>query len=73
MFEEAARGVEGAELYGDAGADAQEGSKGAFVEGQGAFVLVDGGCGGEGGGVLGGGLETDFDYVEGLACGIDVG
>lgn len=68
LLEEAAGRVEGAELDGDAGADAQERGQGAFVEGERAFVLVDGGGGGEGGGVLGGGLEADFDYVKGLAC-----
>lgn len=67
LLEEAAGRVEGAELDGDAGADAQKGGQGALVEGERAFVLVDGGGGGEGGGVLGGGLEADFDYVEGLA------
>lgn len=36
-------GVEGAELDGDAGADADEGRQGALVEGQGALILVYGG------------------------------
>jgi hypothetical protein len=67
VFEVAAGGVEGAELDGDAGADAEERGEGAFVKGEGAFVAVDGGGGGEGGGVGGGGLEADFDNVEGLA------
>lgn len=69
-FEPAAGGVEGAELDGDAGADADEGGEGALVEGGGAFVLVDGGCGVEGAGVLGGGLEADLDDVEGLTWSI---
>lgn len=69
VFEVATRGVEGAELDGDAGADAEERGEGAFVEGQGSFVAVDGGGGGEGGGVGGGGLEANFDDVEGLAWG----
>lgn len=60
--------MEGAELDGDAGADAQQRGQGSLVEGECAFVLVDGGGGGEGGGILGGGLQADFDYVEGLAC-----
>lgn len=53
LLEEAAGGVESAELDGDAGADAQEGSQSALVKGEGAFVFVDAGCGGKGGGVLG--------------------
>lgn len=65
-FEPAAGRVEGAELDGDAGADTDEGREGALVEGSGAFVLVDGGCGVEGAGVLGCGLEADLDDVEGL-------
>jgi len=55
-------------LHGDAGADAEEGCERAFVEGERAFVAVDGGGGDEGVGVGGGGLEADFYYVEGLAC-----
>lgn len=66
-FEPAAGRVEGAELDGDAGADADEGGQGALVEGEGALVLVDGGGGVQGRGVLGCGLEADLDDVEGLA------
>lgn len=62
--------MEGAELHGDAGADADEGCEGAFVEGEGPFLGVDGASGGEGVGVLGCGLEADFYYVEGLAWGL---
>jgi hypothetical protein len=40
-LEAAAGFVEGAELDGDAGADADEGREGAFVEGEGAFGSVD--------------------------------
>lgn len=42
-LEPSACGVEGAELDGDAGADTNEGSQGALVEGEGTFVFVDGG------------------------------
>lgn len=41
VFEVATGLVEGAELDGDTGADADEGRESAFVEGEGAFVLVD--------------------------------
>lgn len=61
--------MEGTELDRYAGTDADEGGECAFVEGEGALGGVDGfGCL-EGVGVLCGGLETDFYYVEGLACG----
>lgn len=66
-LEVAACGVEAAELDGNAGADTEERGEGALVEGEGAFVAVDVGCGGEGGGWSGGGLEADFYYVKGLA------
>ena len=66
FFESAAGVVKGTELHGDAGADADEGGEGAFVEGESAFVGEDGGGAGQGGGVCGGGLEADFDYVEWL-------
>lgn len=69
-FEAAASGVEGAELDRHARADADEGREGAFVEGEGAFFLVDGLGGGQGGGVEGGGLQADFDDVEWLAWGV---
>lgn len=64
-FELAARGMEGAELDGDAGADAEEGGESAFVEGERAFVFVDGGHGGEGGGVARGGLKADLHDIYG--------
>lgn len=59
--------MEGTELDGDAGADAEERREGALVEGEGPFVLVD-----LGGGVDGcccgcGGLEADLDNIKGLA------
>jgi hypothetical protein len=63
LLEGAARVVEGAELDGDAGADADEGRESAFVEGRGAFVAEDGGRAREGRGVGCGCLEADFDYV----------
>ena len=67
-LEVAAGLVVGAELDGDAGADADEGGEGALVEGEATLVLVDG-CGGvERGRVLCGGLETDLDNVKGLSC-----
>lgn len=44
-LEVASGGVEGAELDGDASADADEGREGTLVEGQGTFAGVDG-CGG---------------------------
>jgi hypothetical protein len=69
VLEEALGVAETAELDGDAGADAEEGGEGAFIEGEGAFVAVDGGCGVEGGVVGGGGLEADFDDIEWLAWG----
>ena len=63
-FLEGASGVvEGAELDGDAGADADEWGEGAFVEGEGAFLLEDGGGTGGGAGVARCGLQADFDYV----------
>lgn len=69
LLEGAAGLVEGAELDGDAGADADERREGALVEGEAALVLVDGGGGVEGRRVLGRCLEADFDDVEGLAYG----
>lgn len=63
LFEGAARVVEGAELDGDAGADADEGRERAFVECEGAFVREDVGRTGDGGGVGRRCLEADFDYV----------
>lgn len=59
--------MEAAELYGYTGADTDEWGEGAFVKGEGAFIAVDAGGGGESGEVGGGGLEADFDYVKGLA------
>lgn len=47
-LEPAAGLVEGAELDGDAGTDADERGEGAFVEGEGTLVFVDGGGGVEG-------------------------
>jgi len=66
-LEVTARKVEGAELDGDAGADAEEGGEGAFVEGERAFILevVAGAL--EGTERDGGGLEADFDDIEWLA------
>lgn len=66
-LEPASRGVECAELHGHAGADADEGSQRALVEGEGAFMLVDGGGGLERARVLVRRLETDFDDIKGLA------
>lgn len=66
-LEPAPRGVECAELHRHAGADADERRQRALVEGEGAFVLVDGGGGFEGARVLRRCLETDFDDVKGLA------
>ena len=63
LFKLPARVVEGAKLDGDASADAEEGAKGAFVEGEGAFVREDLPAAVEGGGVLRGGLQTDFDDI----------
>lgn len=59
--------VVSAELDRDAGADADEGGEGSFVEGGGAFLFED--LGGAVGGafVVRGGLQADFDDVEGLA------
>jgi hypothetical protein len=68
LLEPAAGVVEGAELDRDAGADSDERCDGALVEGQGAFVFVDGSCGVDGTRVLGGGLEADLDNIEWLAC-----
>lgn len=65
LFEGSACVVEGAELDGDARADADEWGERAFVEGGGAFVAEDGGRAGEGGGVGCGCLEADFDDVWG--------
>ena len=62
-FEPAAGVVEAAELNRHAGADAEEGREGAFVEGEGPFVGPDRAGAVEGGGVLLGGLETDFDDI----------
>lgn len=66
-LEPAPRRVECAKLQGHAGADADERRQRALVEGEGAFVLVDGGGGLEGARVLARRLETDFDDVKGLA------
>lgn len=66
-LEPAPRGVECAELHGHAGADADEGRQRALVEGERAFMLVDGGGGLERARVLVRRLETDFDDVKGLA------
>src|SRR3546814_14126620 len=52
LLEPAPRGVEGAELDGDAGADADERRESALVEGEGALVAVDGGGGLQGARVL---------------------
>lgn len=68
-LEPAAGGVVGAKLDGHAGTDTDEGGQCALVEGERALGLVDGGSGLQGAGVLGGGLQTDLDDVEGLACG----
>lgn len=68
-LEPAAGRVVGAKLDGDAGTDTNQRREGAFVEGERAFGLVDGRGGLQGARVLGGGLETDLDDVEGLACG----
>lgn len=59
--------VESAELHRHTGADADEGRQRALVEGQGAFILVDGGGGLESAGVLVRRLQADFDDIEGLA------
>lgn len=59
--------VVSAELDRDAGADADEGGEGSFVEGGGAFLFEDLGGAVGGAGVGGGGLQADFDDVEGLA------
>ena len=66
-FKGAAGVVVSAELDGHAGADSDEGGEGAFVEGRGAFFFED--LGGAVGGafVVRGGLQADFDDVEGLA------
>lgn len=40
-FEGATSVMEGTELNGDAGADANERGKCTFIEGEGAFVFVD--------------------------------
>lgn len=62
-FEGAPGVVEGAELDGDAGADAEEWGQGALVEGAAAFVLEDLRGAVQGAFVFGGGLEADFDDV----------
>lgn len=59
--------VVSAELDRDAGADSDKGSEGSLVEGGGAFFLEDLGGAVGGAGVGGGGLQADFDDVEGLA------
>lgn len=64
------RVAEGAELDRHARADAQERRQRALVEGERAFFRVDRRRSVEGGTVLCRGLQTHFDYVEGLACGI---
>jgi hypothetical protein len=63
LFPGAACVVEGAELDGDAGADADEGGESALVEGRCTFVLEDAGGAGEGRRVLRCGLKADFDNV----------
>ena len=55
--------VEGAELDGDAGANANERGEGAFVECERAFVGEDLAGAIKGGGILRCGLETDFDDI----------
>lgn len=67
-LEPPAGGVEGTELDGDAGADAQQRREGSLVEGEGALVSVDGGGGVHRARVLVGGLKSDLDNVKGLAC-----
>jgi hypothetical protein len=66
-FEGAAGIVVGAELHGHASADSDQGGEGSFVESRGAFFFEDlrGAVGRAG--VVGGGLQADFDDVEGLA------
>ena len=63
LLKGATRIVKGAELDGDAGANADKGRKRACVEREGTFVGEDGARTREGGGVGGCGLETDFDDV----------
>ena len=58
--------TEAGELNTDTGTDADEGSQGAFVEGEGSFFTVDLGGGVEGVGVGGGGLQADLDDIERL-------
>lgn len=66
--------MEGAELYGDTGANADERREGSFVEGKSALFCVDLLGRDEGGWVLGCGLQADFYYVEGLAwVGVSLG
>lgn len=67
VFELAFGEAEGAELDGDAGTDADEGGEGAFVEGEWTFLGPDLAGGVEGVGVLGCGLQADFDDIKGLA------
>lgn len=59
--------VVSAELDRDAGTDSDEGGEGSFVEGGGAFFFEDLGGAVRGARVGGGGLQADFDDVEGLA------
>lgn len=54
-------------MDGDTGTDSDEGGEGSLVEGGGAFFLEDLGGAVGGAGVGGGGLQADFDDVEGLA------
>lgn len=55
--------MKAAKLYADAGANSNERSEGAFVESKSAFVGEDAAGTGEGRGVLGCRLQTDFYYV----------
>ena len=65
--------MEGAELHGDARPDADERGERAFVEGGGAFGGEDAARGVQGAGVLGGGLQADFDDVWGGLVRSEVG
>jgi len=62
-LEGAAGVVEGAELDRDAGADADEGGQGAFVEGGCAFVFEDLRCAVESAAVFCCCLQADFDDI----------
>ena len=69
FFESAASVVEGTELHRDTGADADERCEGAFVESEWAFVGEYRRGTGDGAGVFGCCLETDFDDI---CDGLDV-